>query len=102
MCSCSPQGATQLNPATALWQRLIIKEPSPLEMIQGGTLIISGRRPAQQPDQPLRVMLVGEDGHILGQRLAKVNVTIPGDYGTFIAEVPYTVTAADPCPAGDL
>jgi hypothetical protein len=89
-------GATQPNPATALWQRLIIEEPSPMEMVQGGVLIITGRALPNNPDQPLRVTLVGEDGHILGQRLAKVNVETPGDYGVYVAEVPYTVTALTP------
>jgi hypothetical protein len=89
-------GATQPNPATALWQRLIIEEPSPMEMVQGGVLIITGRALPNNPDQPLRVTLVGEDGHTLGQRLAKVNVETPGDYGVYVAEVPYTVTALTP------
>lgn len=89
-------GATQPNPATALWQRLIIEEPSPLEMVQGGVLIISGRALPNNPDQPLRVMLVGEDGRVLGQRLARVDVATPGDYGVYISEVPYTVTALTP------
>lgn len=90
------QGETQLNPATALWQRLIIQEPSPKELILGGKLIASGRALLDRPDQPLRVMLVGEDGKILGQRLARAEVKTPGDYGDFIAEVPYTVAELTP------
>lgn len=85
-------GQTELNPATALQQRLVIQEPTPKALIQGGKLIVSGRALPNRPDQPLRVMIIGEDNRILGQRLARVNVTIPGDYGVFIAEVPYTVT----------
>ncbi len=85
-------GQTELNPATALQQRLVIQEPTPKALIQGGKLIVSGRALPNRPDQPLRVMIISEEGRILGQRLARVNVTIPGDYGVFIAEVPYTVT----------
>jgi hypothetical protein len=89
-------GQSELNPPTALWQRLIIEEPVPLALIQGGKLFISGRALPNDPHQPLRVMLVGEDGRILGQRLAGVEAEKPGDYGIFITEVPYTVTDLTP------
>jgi len=89
------QGVTELNPATALWQRIIIQEPAPKALIQGGSLIVSGRA---KPDinQPIKVLLIGEDGKILGQRLASLSTPIPGDYGNFIAEVPYNVTEMTP------
>ena len=89
-------GQSEFNPPTALWQRLIIEEPVPQALIQGGTLIISGRALPNNPDQPLRVMLVGENGQILGQRLAGVEFGKPGDYGKYVAEVPYTVTDLTP------
>lgn len=89
-------GQSELNPATALWQRLIIEEPMPDALIQGGKLIISGRALPNDPDQPLRVMLVGEDGRILGQRLAGVTYEKAGGYGTYIAEVPYLVSDLTP------
>ncbi len=89
------QGMTELNPPTALQQQIIIQEPQEKALIQNGRLIVSGRaRPAS--DQPLRVMLVGEDGRILGQRLAGVPVPIPGDYGTYVAEVPYEIKEVTP------
>jgi hypothetical protein len=89
------QGITELNPSSGLQQRIIIQDPLEKTLIQGGKLIISGRA---RPDtnQPLRVMLVGEDGRILGQRLAGVTILVPGDYGTFVAEVPYSVSEATP------
>jgi hypothetical protein len=89
-------GQSEFNPPTALWQRLIIEEPVSQALIQGGKLIISGRALPNNPDQPLRVMLVGEDGQILGQRLAGFKPEKPGDYGKYIAEVPYTVTDLTP------
>jgi hypothetical protein len=89
------QGITELNPSSGLAQRIIIQDPPEQTLIQGGKLIISGRaRP--ETAQPLRVMLVGEDGRILGQRLAGVTVLISGDYGTFMAEVPYSVGEVTP------
>ncbi len=88
-------GITELNPASGLEQRIIIQDPLEQTLIQGGKLIISGRaRP--ETAQPLRVMLVAEDGRILGQRLARVTILVPGDYGTFIAEVPYSVAEVTP------
>ena len=89
------QGMTELNPPTALQQAIIIQEPQETTLIQNGRLIVTGRaRPAS--NQPLRVMLLGEDGHILGQRLAGVPIPIPGDYGTYVAEVLYTVKEITP------
>ena len=89
------QGMTELNPPSGLQARIIIQDPTEQTLIQGGRLIISGRaRP--ESNQPLRVMLVGEDGRILGQRLAGITILVPGDYGTFLAEVPYTVTEVTP------
>lgn len=90
------QGMSEFNPPTGLQQRIIIQDPVEMALIQNGRLIVSGRAKPES-DQPLRVMLVGEDGRILGQRLASVSIPIPGDYGTFIAEVPYSVS--DPTPA---
>jgi len=84
-------GMAEFTPTSALWQRIIIQEPQPKALIQGGKLIVSGRtRP--NSDKPLRVTLVTEDGRLIGQRLAGASITIPGDYGTFISEVPYTVS----------
>jgi len=89
------QGMTELNPPSGLQARIIIQDPTEQTLIQGGRLIISGRaRP--ESNQPLRVMLVGEDGRILGQRLAGITILVPGDYGTFLAEVPYAVTEVTP------
>jgi hypothetical protein len=84
------QGITELNPSSGLQQRIIIQDPLENTLIQGGKLIISGRA-RLDTTQPLRVMLVAEDGRILGQRLAGVTTLVPGDYGTFMAEVPYSV-----------
>ena len=88
-------GATELNPASALLQRIIIQEPGVNTLIQGGNLIVSGRaRPNE--DQPLKVQIITEDGRVIGQRLAGISIPIPGDYGQFAAEVPYTVSELTP------
>jgi hypothetical protein len=85
-------GITQVNPATALHQRIVLQDPQPNSLVIGGKLVASGRVLPNDPDTPLRVMLVAQDGRILGQRLAGVQVEKPGDYGVFSAEVPYSVS----------
>lgn len=89
-------GETELNPATALLQKLIIQQPAEKELVLGGRLIASGRALLNQPDQPLRAMLVNESGKILGQRLARAEAKFPGDYGDFTVEVPYSVAELTP------
>jgi hypothetical protein len=70
----------------------VIQDPLPKTLITGGKLYVSGlARPFNQ-EQPLNVVLITQDGRIVGQRLAGVTYTTPGFHGTFFAEVPYTVT----------
>ncbi|MFM8321024.1 MAG: hypothetical protein ACKOC5_08935 [Chloroflexota bacterium] len=85
-------GDNQVNPATALLTRIDIQEPRPSALIVGGRMVVRGRALLNNVDQPLRVMLVASDGRVLGQRLAGIQVVIPGDFALFSAEVPYTVT----------
>jgi hypothetical protein len=84
------QGTTELNPSSGLQQQIIIQDPVEKALIQNGSLIVSGRAHTESLE-PLRVMLISEEGKILGQRLAAVTTEIPGDYGQFIAELPYEV-----------
>ena len=88
-------GVTELNPATALYERVVIHEPVPNSLIQGGVLIVTGLAQTSS-NQPLRISLIGEDGRVLGGRLAGVNVLTPGDYGEFFAEVQYAVEDLTP------
>jgi hypothetical protein len=88
-------GDSELNPATALWQVIQIDEPRPQTLIQGGSVFVSGlARP--NTDNPLFIELIGQDGQNLGHRLAAVDIRIPGGYGTFAADVPYSVTEVTP------
>jgi hypothetical protein len=89
-------GANQITPATAFWQRLVIEEPQPRAMIVGGTLFVTGRALPNDPNRPLRVQLIGDDGRILAQRLAGVEEILPGDYGRYTAQLEYTVTQLTP------
>jgi hypothetical protein len=88
-------GETVLNPASALWQRIYIQEPTQNSLIQGGVLTVAGlARP--ESDQFLRVSIIDESGRIVGQRLTGVGPSAPGGYGAFTVEVPYTVTEPTP------
>ncbi|MBN2550939.1 MAG: hypothetical protein JXB15_17380 [Anaerolineales bacterium] len=86
-------GVTELNPPTAVNQKIVIQEPAPKALIQGGLVYVAGLAQPNK-DLPLRVALIAEDGRVLGQRLAGVSIPVPGGYGFFAAEVPYTVAAA--------
>lgn len=83
-------GTTDLNPSSGLQQQIIIQEPTEKALIQNGSLIVAGRARTESPE-PLRVLLLSEDGKVLGQRLAAVTTIIPGDFGQFIAELSYEV-----------
>lgn len=89
------EGVTELHPASALLQRIIIEEPTKDTLIQGGNLIVSGRA-RTNGDQSLRAEIVTEDGKVVGQRLVGVSISIPGDYGQFAAEIPYNVDDLTP------
>jgi len=84
------QGATELTPSTGVSARIVIQDPKPMILVQGGTLYVSGLvKPGS--DQPLKVALLDQVGHVLGQRIASVNQPDASIHGTFFAEVPYTV-----------
>jgi hypothetical protein len=88
-------GTTELNPASALRESILIQEPEAKTMLVGGKVVVTGiAKPFT--DQPLKVLLMAEDGRILGQRLAGVTIPIPGGYGTFFAEVSYSVNESTP------
>lgn len=88
-------GDSELNPATALHQVIQINEPQAQTLIQGGSVFVSGlARP--NTENPLFIELIAQDGRNLGHRLASVDIRIPGGYGTFAADVPYSVSEVTP------
>jgi hypothetical protein len=88
-------GVNDLHPASALWQTIYIQEPLPQTFIQGGTALVTGlARP--NADRPLRAELIDRSGNVLGQRLAGVDIRIPGGYGAFAADIPYSVSEVTP------
>lgn len=84
-------GTADLNPITDNRSRLVIKEPRQDDLIQGGSLIVSGlARPVH--DLPLMAELVTEAGAIVGFRLVDVPDGHPEDYRPFLVQISYSVT----------
>lgn len=88
-------GVTELNPAGALQEAIVIQEPAPKSLIIGGAAYITGIAKPNSSD-PLKIVLIAQDGRILGQRLAAVTIPTPGGYGVFAAQVTYTVSEITP------
>lgn len=88
-------GENDINPAGSLLERVLITEPLPNKLIQGGTLIVAGQvHPFN--DLPMLIELTTAKGQVVGYRLAGIT---PGEqetslenYKPFRAEVPYSVT----------
>jgi hypothetical protein len=87
-------GDDDLNPPADLLEALIIREPIPNTLIQGGKVVVTGLV-RTSGDQPLLIELLDTKGVVVGYRQAVV--TVPADpwanqgYATFSAEVPYSV-----------
>jgi hypothetical protein len=85
-------GQNLLNPPGDLLQSLVIFEPRPNILIQGGSLIVSGMaRPLD--DQPLLFQLVSADGTVLGTRQLFLSPDPAGNHLPFTIDVPYSVTS---------
>lgn len=83
-------GEDDVNPPGSDQEAVIVLEPLPNKLIQGGTLLVSGmaRLPA---DAPLLIELVTSQGKVVGYRQAGVTVDPDGGFTTFSVEVPYRV-----------
>jgi hypothetical protein len=83
-------GEDEIKMLDTLSPAIIIQEPSPGDSNQGGSLIVSGLANIRE-DQALRIQLVEEDGHVVGQRIAEIKTNNGETYGNFSTEVPYQV-----------
>jgi hypothetical protein len=85
-------GEADINPPGDLHEAILIEQPTPNALIQGGTLRVSGQaRP--RSSLPYMVELQTKDGKIVGSRQVAVIPSVDGDFGTFAVDVPYTVSA---------
>ena len=85
-------GENQLTPEGDMRQPLVLLEPRPNILIQGGTLIVSGlARPLDS--QPLLIELMAADGSIAGVRQVFLTPDPNGGYVPFVVDVTYEVEA---------
>jgi hypothetical protein len=83
-------GDSDINPPGDFLESIVIQEPAPKVLVQGGALVVTGLvRTAS--DQPLLVELVTTDGRVIGNRLAGISPEPEGGHRLFAAEVPYKV-----------
>jgi hypothetical protein len=83
-------GENQLTPNGDALQPLVILEPVPNILIQGGTLIVTGlARPLD--NQPLLIELIAADGTIAGVRQVFLTSDPAGGYIPFMVDVTYQV-----------
>ena len=88
-------GEEDINPSSAEFQAISIEQPAPKSLIQGGTVLVSGRA-RTDPDQPLFLELIDEAGKTIGQRQARLADVDANGYGSFAAEVPYSAAGFTP------
>jgi hypothetical protein len=84
-------GEADLNPPGPLTESIIIQEPLPNKLIQGGKVLISGLARVSS-DQPLLIELIAANGSVVGYRQAGVTVDPAGGYTPFMIEVPYQIS----------
>jgi len=90
------QGASKLNPPLSRLQTIVIQQPQPEDRLQGGAVQVTGLA-LPGADSQIKMELIDEKGNKLGQRLARINPTSAGGYGSFTAEIPFQVS--EPTPA---
>jgi hypothetical protein len=83
-------GQNDINSSGFDREPLIVQEPLPNKLIQGGALLLNGL--SRLPDEQLLLIeLVTSTGRVVGYRQAAVQTSPDGAYTPFSAEVPYTV-----------
>jgi hypothetical protein len=85
-------GESDLNSPGDLLEDIVIKDPHPNALIQGGTLRVSGLA-RLHGDQPLMIELKTSEGKIVGTRQVAVLPSGEGQFGDFAIDVPFNVTA---------
>jgi hypothetical protein len=85
-------GVSSITPASWKTEPIIIREPTPNQLIQGGKVIVSGM--VKPSADFLLVELVAADGAIVGYRQVYVSPSVDGSYVPYAVEVPYTVEVA--------
>ncbi len=85
-------GVSSITPVSWKTEPIVISQPTPNQLIQGGMVIVSGL--VKPSADFLLVELVASDGAIVGYRQVYVTPSSDGSYVPYAVEVPYTVTTA--------
>ncbi len=85
------EGEPDLNPPGDRLSPIIVQQPEPQTVAEGGLLTVSGvARPNSV--QPLVVELITSEGNTVGSRLAEVMGPADGRHHPFTVDVPYDVS----------
>ncbi len=84
-------GISDITPSGGRTEPIVIREPTPNQLIQGGKVIVSGL--ARPMEDFLLVELVAPDGSVVGYRQVFVTPAPDGSYVPYAVEVPYQVDA---------
>jgi len=84
-------GTSDITPSAVRTESIVIREPTPNQLIQGGKVIVSGL--AMPAEDFMLVELVAPDGTVVGYRQVFVTPSPDGSYVPFAVEVPYQVDA---------
>jgi hypothetical protein len=88
-------GEADYNPASADQPVIVIQQPAPKSLIQGGKVVVSGL--AQfGPGGALMVQLIDDKGNVVGSHPVEGAPAPDGGYVPFIVEVPYQVSTLTP------
>jgi hypothetical protein len=85
-------GTSDITPSGGRTEQIVIREPTPNQLIQGGKVIVSGL--AKPAEDFLLVELVAADSTVVGYRQVFVTPSPDGSYVPYAVEVPYQVDTA--------
>jgi len=88
-------GEADYNPTSADQPVIVVQQPAPKSLIQGGKVVVSGLAKFG-PDGLLMVQLIDGKGNVVGSHPVEGAPAPDGGYVPFIVEVPYQVSALTP------
>jgi hypothetical protein len=85
------KGDTDINPPTDLYEKIVVEEPLPNILIQGGRIIVKGYTRCVESDR-LYVEIVNYRGDVVGSKFVGISKKELGlGYRFYAGEVPYQV-----------
>ncbi len=82
-------GSSIITPPSPKTAPIVIREPTPNQLIVGGKLIVSGV--ANPTEDVITIQLVTADGKVVGYNDVFITASADGAYVPYTAEVPYQV-----------